>query len=424
MTGAVRVLLAAGFTVILASGCASGPATAPTFGSTASASPVPTPTIAATPSPAPQPSATSAPPQAKGWRPVPDQDALENLYLQDVAWSGTGFIAVGTDFVNGGTFGIDSPDGVVWHRVELDAQDAEDLKVAAGPRGILVLGIIDGAQATWVSSTGVTWANRRAAFTFPPDDVDASVNAVLATDDGWLAVGHEFLGCNVPDCGDATIRPIVWTSGDGIDWTRVSDQSALGHGQMVAVARGGPGYVAVGSASAHAAAVWTSTDGQLWSRVQDAAKLQPPADAGRTASVFMSSVAAAGHEVVAAGGMGELQGRRGPAAWWSPDGTRWSLRVSDLVLSKSLDPFITAPGGFLALGPRGEDRCLGGLWSSTTGTPRALLTDGDGSVWSCAATDPTEADFVPLAGAASGEIVVLVGSGAGKVWVQAIPPAQ
>jgi hypothetical protein len=66
----------------------------------------------------------------------------------------------------------------------------------------------------------------------------------------------------------------VWTSPDGITWSRVHDDEAVFGGErdqvMVSVTVGGPGLVAVGSDGSGGdedAAVWTSPDGFTWSRV-------------------------------------------------------------------------------------------------------------------------------------------------------------
>ena len=59
----------------------------------------------------------------------------------------------------------------------------------------------------------------------------------------------------------------MWTSVDGITWSRVSPNEAVfGEASMSSVTAGGPGLVAVGQ-SGGPAAVWTSPDGIAWTRV-------------------------------------------------------------------------------------------------------------------------------------------------------------
>lgn len=84
---------------------------------------------------------------------------------------------------------------------------------------------------------------------------------------GLVAVGSDGSG----DDFDAA----VWTSVDGVTWSRVPpDESVFGRAgiqMMVSVTAGGPGLVAVGSDGSgdEDAAVWTSVDGLTWSRVPD-----------------------------------------------------------------------------------------------------------------------------------------------------------
>ncbi len=112
--------------------------------------------------------------------------------------------------------------------------------------------------------------------------------SVTAGGPGLVAVGSDRTGNN-PEAA-------VWTSPDGITWSRVPTQWVRGRGgeEMLSVTVGGPGLVAVGhelSAGVNAA-VWTSSDGISWSRV--------PHDE----SVFggqMHSVTAGGPGLVAVG---------------------------------------------------------------------------------------------------------------------------
>jgi hypothetical protein len=62
------------------------------------------------------------------------------------------------------------------------------------------------------------------------------------------------------------VRTPVWTSIDGITWTRVPDDVTV-RGALTSVTAGGPGLVAVGIDATEANGVWTSVDGITWSRV-------------------------------------------------------------------------------------------------------------------------------------------------------------
>jgi hypothetical protein len=89
------------------------------------------------------------------------------------------------------------------------------------------------------------------------------MNSVTAGGPGLVAVGSDWL------------HAVVWTSVDGITWSRVpSDEAIFGggfdsmHGNigMGSVAAGVPGLVAVGW-DPLGAVVWTSPDGITWFRV-------------------------------------------------------------------------------------------------------------------------------------------------------------
>jgi hypothetical protein len=110
----------------------------------------------------------------------------------------------------------------------------------------------------------------------------------------------------------------VWTSTDGLVWSRVPHDEAVFGGSesqsMTSVTTGGPGLVAVGwdggSLVRGSAAVWTSTDGLIWSRV--------PHDEmvfGGGGEQSMTSVTSGGPGLVAVGWDGSLVGGR--AAVWT-----------------------------------------------------------------------------------------------------------
>ena len=111
---------------------------------------------------------------------------------------------------------------------------------------------------------------------------------------GWALVGSDrgFLLSN----GD------VWSSADGLDWQLLAsrtDNPDLGHGEMLGVAAGGPGYVAVGNGNS----AWYSTDGSEWSLAQVP---QPPtqffeSQGFAAPEVDMRGIAVAGDKLVAWG---------------------------------------------------------------------------------------------------------------------------
>jgi hypothetical protein len=127
-----------------------------------------------------------------------------------------------------------------------------------------------GPPASVVDSLGHLWSR------VPHDEAsfggarDQTMSSVTAWGPGLVAVGFEWL------LGFEEADAAVWTSPDGHSWVRVPHDEAVFGGdrsaEMLGVTAGGPGLVAVGSNLDDGtddldAAVWTSVDGISWSRV-------------------------------------------------------------------------------------------------------------------------------------------------------------
>jgi len=113
-------------------------------------------------------------------------------------------------------------------------------------------------------------------------------------------------------------------------WSRVPHDEAVFGGEgtqtMSSVTAGGPGLVAVGGDGLHQsghAAVWTSVDGITWSRVP-----HDEAVFGGAGEQWMGTVTAGGPGLVAVGWDLAFPWDSVAAVWTSPDGVTWS-RVSD-----------------------------------------------------------------------------------------------
>jgi len=122
----------------------------------------------------------------------------------------------------------------------------------------------------------------------------------------------------------------VWTSPDGITWSRVSDDNGVFPGLMEikSVTAGGPGLVAVGSDNSFGeraeAAVWTSPDGITWSRVP-----HDEAVFGGEGNRAMNSVTVWERGLlVAVGGVVAPESVHS-IVWTSPDGISWSRAPYD-----------------------------------------------------------------------------------------------
>ncbi|MEA2673582.1 MAG: hypothetical protein QOI92_774 [Chloroflexota bacterium] len=408
-------------TAILVAGCAAAPSPVPTIGATPIATPAATSIATSTPAPTVIPTAAGTAVPA-GWHAAPIQDWFATVQFDDVTWTGARFVATVIGPGDGGGF-ADSADGINWHLQASSAADWRPDQIAAGGSGIVAIGQVGDANASWFSTDGLTWTPSRDAFRVPSLGTDAVfVQDVVARGGGWLAIGSRDAGCAF-DCESDPIRAYIWTSTDGRTWTREADQASLKGAGMAAVAAVGDGFVAAGVASSHAA-IWTSSDATTWSRVPDAPVFHDGvlanaatgvATVGGTIAVVGSAYA---QDSCAPGAAAKLcPGARG---WWSSDGKNWTKAAIDLPIDGQVFGATATPVGLLAVGPSGA--CLGGMWSST-----------DGRSWTCAATDPTFAGFGPYAAAASSTIEVAVGltsagwdeSGdlgmPGSIWVRALP---
>jgi hypothetical protein len=138
----------------------------------------------------------------------------------------------------------------------------------------------------------------------------------------------------------------VWTSADGVTWSRVPhDEEVFGgeeHATMTGVTAHGTGMVAIGEVQTdgiRGAAVWTSTDGITWSRLPNDKALFPDAS--------MVDVTAVGSLLVAVGESGSAV-----AVWTSVDGIEWSRVVHDEANSSrsSLWGVTATDAGLVAVG--------------------------------------------------------------------------
>ena len=301
------------------------------------------------------------------WLRVPHDEAVfgggGELWMADVTVGGPGLVAVGGQDVcadlpaldTDGSVRVDevgapepttvcsdgnavvwtSPDGLTWsrvphHEVVFGGPDFSEMTaVTAGGPGLVAVGTsagfgggaalvegesaVDESAAVWTSPDGLTWTR------VPPDEAVfggpgwQSMFDVTVGGPGLVAVGQDggdqFWGNSLDD------RPAVWTSPDGLTWTKVPDQDAFGRNStMLGVTAGGPGLVAVGVGSVSAsgvAHVWISSDGLGWSQVTH----DNPADVRG----LMWDATVGGPGLIAAGCCEEPT-----PVWTSADGLTWS----------------------------------------------------------------------------------------------------
>jgi len=273
--------------------------------------------------------------------------------LVAVGWDGQGILETSPD-VDAAIW--TSVDGDTWSRVPHDEEvfgAAWINSVTVGGPGLVAVGgtegyWTDGDAVVWTSVDGITWSR------VPHDEtvfggVDSQViNDVTVGGPGLVAVGQD--GGIGPWDHNADTNAAVWTSVDGINWSRVPhDETVFGTGgnpSMLGVTVGGPGLVAVG-ADYHPSGlaetpVWTSPDGITWTRVPDDEAVRGS----------MTGVTAGGSGLVAVGAEAMV--------WTSVDGITWSRVPNDDALFGSDWVFrvtVTAPG-FVAVGHDGGDAAV------------------------------------------------------------------
>lgn len=406
-----------GFIVLFVAGCSSSATTAP------SASTGPSPVVSIAPSTVPASVAPSSPAPTDStpastpsdWAPVPDQPAASQTQLFDVVWTGSRFVAAGVDANNAAVF-VDSTDGLAWNLQPPLAADAQVRGLTSSPAGIVAVGARGSAASSWFSKDGLTWtASQSAASLKPAPGTTIGMNGVTASGSGWLAVGEEDTACEL-NCDSAqSVRAIVWSSADGLTWSRRPTSSSLAHAAMNGVVQAGPGFVAVGAAPDRVTTsqvpehgvVWTSTDGRSWSRVADAPLFHAPSGTDQTFGDSIKAVATDGTHLVAVGTVG-TQGDVGSAlAWSSSDGRTWKRGTAVDFAYGQMFNVAAVPNGFLGIGPSGTDSCVGGIWSSA-----------DGDTWTCVATDLSMGGFAAYAAAASPTLTVVVGLPTPDVSIQ------
>ena len=362
------------------------------------------------------PPTTSAPDpidvQSLTWTRVPHDEAVFNPTGDDQMWDvtvgGPGLVAVGNTSAGAGVWV--SEDGITWSLVTSDEPtgidgpdptevgplrtEGEMYSVTVGGPGLVAVGsawTVEGpvsGAAVWTSEDGISWS--RAIV----DSESGGMYYVTAGGPGLVAIGDVIVeDWSVEEEGPVEFAwPRMWTSVDGSTWTRVPQD--LGSGWVNGVTDGGPGLVAVGSAdNFDSAAVWTSPDGLTWTRV--------PHDETVLGGNSMNDVVAGGPGLVAVGG-----NVVNAAAWTSPDGLTWT-QVPPAQFTGSfygLHSVISVGTQLVAVGGADKDDSPG-VWTSPDGlTWTQAKISGPGEINAVAATD-------------TGLIAVGQDGGSAAVWI-------
>lgn len=303
------------------------------------------------------------------WTRVPHDDAVfggeGSQKMVSVTAGGPGLVAVGYRFDEPDRPGVypgvwTSPDGLTWTAVPLEEEDGDMTSVIAGGPGLVAVGQEGWSAAVWTSPDGLTW-------TRVPHDPEIFGTGLVRNDlwvpqtamrdvtvggPGLIAVGEEGVwgGSENGVEYESTGAAVVWTSPDGVTWTRVPHDEEVfggeGFQKMSSVTVGGPGFVVVGEFeldNTGRALVWNSPDGVTWSRVPYDETIFGP-DPALDADRPMIDVATLDGGLVAVG----------TGTWTSPDGYTWT-RIADHLGDGFSDIIVGGPGLIAVGGAETED---------------------------------------------------------------------
>ena len=254
------------------------------------------------------------------WTPVEGDHDLEgarNEVMNRVARTKFGLVAVGYQGLGGDRDAAAwvSDDGFDWYRAEVpeepgDHETQEMRGIAASGGNLVAVGEVGLAgnydAAAWFSKDGTRWQRRAQSpgvFGGPGEQI---MTSLVASEAGFVAVGWDEVRRDL----DAQ----VWTSGDGMDWSRLSYNEAVfgGDGDQLlwGVELSAGTFIAVGrddSGGGSDAAVWTSEDGLEWVRTPSEEGVF-----GGDRAQEMKFVAAVGRRLVGAG-----WDQEDAAIWWA-----------------------------------------------------------------------------------------------------------
>ena len=276
----------------------------------------------------------------------------------------------------------DTPSDWTWHDLapgQFTSDGNGVSAIASGGQGLIAVGsskgrrhrdgyFLDGEATVWSSRDGLTWTR------IAGHDLGLGrIRDVTLWGGGFVAVGSEggtTDGAHNQTSGFQDYRsPVVWTSRDGEGWTRLPDVPSEGNEEgMEAVARSASTLVAVGWRDVPPyPAAWWSTDGTTWRR----------AEIDGTGA--MTDVTAFGKGFVAVGSGNEEGSFDGANIWTSADGSTWtSIPQSSVLAGLTLSGVADGPDGLVAVG-----------WD---GDGAAVLTSHDGRHWQ--RVDPSQPGLV------------------------------
>jgi hypothetical protein len=195
----------------------------------------------------------------KDWTVVTDDVILDSVSLRAIATGGPQTVAVGCMLRDGACErGAAFAERGGWKRSPSTVLRTADLRdVAMSDTRVVAIGASGGRPAVWTSTDGLAWSRVPSL----PATRRADLRAIVHGPSGFVIVGVD------------RNRPAAWTSADGLAWRTGTIQSATGPtGELNAVAVTASGFIAGGGSDSkdeegeplRLPSIWTSRDGFRW----------------------------------------------------------------------------------------------------------------------------------------------------------------
>ena len=234
-------------------------------------------------------------------------------------WSGIRWINAGAVFPQQPVAGTDNGSylqanvfgwsrGYVGFRTAVDATYSETGRSA----------IASDVMVSTISADGIHWTPGR-ALDITSLGSSVGIMTVVEGPAGLLAAGSFPRGV----CGGPATVDVLWSSPDGLTWTRVRPPADFVSASVYTLDAGSAGYIATGILKDGAtAAVWVSPDGRSWHRAP-----LPKTTSGTVlahgATAFEGGFLISGARQIQVGCGESVQV---PSVWWSADAKSWTAQ--------------------------------------------------------------------------------------------------